>query len=313
MDLNGDGLLDALFGSFCGCPQWIERGVDGFGEPAHVTDKFGNQVVIAKFWNFETEAWDETDRAGTEGHCSSCAAVDWDNDGDMDLLLGGYRYGQLYLRLNQGSAEKPAFANKNQVIEAGGKAVAFEHGMGSPRVVDWDGDGLFDIVIGSIYGGVYLLDNTGTKAAPSFDKVTTLIPALPGPAGSKQIKIVPTVEGRPSAPGSSFHVEPVDYDGDGDLDLLVGARSKWRTGPEKEPTAEDLALATSLSAESQAAWDELKEYKKTVEGAAALKKLSKTEKYRRLLDVFRTKRTEARAVTANPIESGDFLWLFRRK
>ena len=37
------------------------------------------------------------------------------------------------------------------------------------------------------------------------------------------------------------------------------------------------------------------------------------EKYRRLLDIYRTKRAEARAVTADPIESGDFLWLFRRK
>ncbi len=313
MDLNGDGLQDALFGSFSGVPQWSAGAADGFGEPGDVTDKNGNKVLIADFWNFETEAWDKTDRAGTEGHCSSSAAVDWDNDGDQDLLLGAYRTGKLFLRLNEGSAADPKFAETNQTIEAGGKPVAFEHGMGAPRVVDWNGDGLFDIVIGSIYGGVYLLDNTGTQGAPRFEGITTLIPPLPGDAGSKQIKLVDNVAGQPSAPGSSFHVEPVDYDGDGDLDLLVGGRSKWLTGPKKEPTAEELAHAESLSAESDAAWEELREYKKTVEGEAALKELSKTEKYRGLLDVYRTKRAEARAVTADPIESGDFLWLFRRK
>ena len=33
---------------------------------------------------------------------------------------------------------------------------------------------------------------------------------------------VPSVDGKPTCPGTSFHLEAVDYDQDGDLDLLVG-------------------------------------------------------------------------------------------
>ena len=45
----------------------------------------------------------------------------------------------------------------------------------------------------------------------------------------------------------------------------------------------------------------------------ALKELKSTEKYRTLLADYHSIRREAYAVTADPVERGDFLWLFRRK
>ena len=243
VDLNGDGTKDALFGSFSGVPQWSARGAGGFEELSELVGKDGNAVLISEFWNFETEEWDETKRTGTEGHLSSVAAVDWDNDGDQDFLLGGYRSGQLFLSINVGSSTEPNYAETNQVIQAGGEAVAFEFGMGTPRVADWNGDGLFDILIGTIYGGVYLLENVGSEGSPQFDGIEILVAPLPGEAGSKQVKMVEAVDGQPIGPGSSYHIEVVDYDRDGDLDLLMGARYKWLTGPLREPTAEELALA----------------------------------------------------------------------
>ena len=168
-------------------------------------------------------------------------------------------------------------------------------------------------MIGTIYGEITLLRNAGSKGKPTFPEMTTLVEALPGDSGAKLVKRVPANDGVPVGPGSSFHIEPVDYDGDGDLDLLVGGRSAWLTGPEKEPTEEDLELAKKLKEESSAAWKKFKEFKATAEGDDELEELKGTEKYKELLKNYRTLSAESRAVTADPIERGDFVWLFRRK
>ena len=313
--MNGDGLQDILIGSFSGMPQWIENTKDGYGESTDVLDGNGVPVMISEFWDTGAEDWNESDQTGTAGHCSSVAAVDWDHDGDMDLLLGGYRDGGLFLRLNEGSATETKFAATNQVIKVGDKPIGFEGGMGAPRVADWDGDGLFDIVIGTIRGQVVLLRNAGTKGNPVFPSMTTLVEALPGDSGSKQIKRVAAKDGGPIGPGSSYHIELVDYDGDGDLDLLVGGRSEWLTGPLKVPTAEEIETAEKLKAESSASYSKFAELKRAAEaeGPEALEKFEASDESRELLSKYRTLRTEAIAITSDPIERGDFVWLYRRK
>jgi hypothetical protein len=73
-------------------------------------------------------------------------------------------------------------------------------------VADWDGDGNPDLVVGNIDGDVYLIRNEGTPKSYAFGK-----------------------EVRLQANGGPVHVESragpcvADWDGDGDLDLLVGA------------------------------------------------------------------------------------------
>ncbi len=311
--MNGDGRKDILISSFSGVPQWVESMESGWGEPADVLDQEGDAVVISDFWNRDTDEWDETDRSGTKGHCSSVAAVDWDDDGDIDLLLGEYKEGQLHVRLNEGSAKETRFATTNFPIKVGQDLVSFEGGVGAPRVVDWNGDGLFDIVVGTIRGGVFLLQNTGVKGSPKFEQLATLIEPLPGASGAKQAKRVEFKNGKPIGPGSSFHIEPVDYDGDGDLDLLVGARSEWLTAPITEPTEEELEQIALLKEQMDAAWDKFREYKATAETKEEQKELATTEKYRDLLGEYRRLRSERYKLTRDPTELGDLVWLFRRK
>ena len=313
MDLNGDGLKDILTASFNGAPQWLENTKDGYKEATSVLGKDGDIVMLSKYWDYETEDWAESERTGTNGLCSSVAAVDWDHDGDMDLLLGDYWDGGLYLCLNEGSATEMKFASTNQVIKVGGEPVAFAGGMGAPRVVDWDGDGLFDIAIGTIRGKVVLLRNAGSQGKPDFPEMTTLVEALPGPSGSKQVKRVLAEDGSPIGPGSSFHIELVDYDADGDLDLLVGGRSEWLTGPEKETTEEDLKRVAELKEQQAEAWTAFKEYKNTAKDDEAAKEIKNTDKYKTLLKKYHSLRKEAYAMTADPVELGDFVWLFRQK
>ncbi len=315
--MNADGKKDILIGSFSGVPQWIERTNDGWKEPTEVLDKNGDAVLISKFWNHETEEWDETDRSGTTGHCTSVAAVDWDGDGDTDLVLGAVdlvaKKGEMFVRLNEGNAKESRFSTKNQPIKVGGDTVNIEGGIAAPRIVDWNGDGLFDIVIGTIHGGVVLLENTGDKQQPAFDEIQTLVEPLSGKASSKVVKQVESKDGGPIGPGSSFHIEPVDYDGDGDLDLLVGARSKWFTDPDKEPTQAELDRAVKLRSESSDAYDQATKLKNAGATEEERDEIRSTEKYRKLIRKYHDLRTQALNLSRKPTETSDFIWLYRQK
>jgi len=294
---------------------------DGFGESTHVRDINGDLVKLTQFWDDDAEEWNPKTSDGII--CSSVAAVDWDDDGDIDLLLGGYSGEVLELRLNKGSKGGAVqFASSNQPVLVGGKPFSLMNGgknghefggISSPRIADWNGDGLFDILIGTIYGEVLLLQNTGSKGSPEFSKTTTLVAPFLGRAGSKKIKRVPSKDGLPVGPGSSYHIEAVDYDGDGDLDLLVGARSEWLVGEVKVPTAEDLKLKDQLTKESKVIQAKMREYRSTAKDQKELKELTNSPKYRALVAENQALQVKARSLTADPIKRGDFVWLYRRK
>lgn len=63
-------------------------------------------------------------------------------------------------------------------LEAGGQAIDDNRlGHFVPTVVDWNGDGRKDLIVGSFAGepgNVRLYLNVGTDAAPRFDKFTCL-------------------------------------------------------------------------------------------------------------------------------------------
>ncbi len=164
-------------------------------------------------------------------------AMDWEGDGDLDLLLGA-KEGQLYLQRNEGTSAEPKFTGVNEMIQAGGANLSVEGGLTAAKIVDWDGDGRDDLVCGSFEGGAYLYRDTAKEGAPSFAAPVSLIRADTSENDGTK------------GPGSDWYIDVVDYDRDGTLDLVVGGHYRQKAAA-KVLTADETAELEKLKAESK--------------------------------------------------------------
>jgi len=172
--------------------------------------------------------------------------VDLDGDGDQDLLSGSWP-GELfffrrgadgtfaapielqdadggYLNIGGGVTESDdqiLITGNAEFVDEDGRMFAVYHGRriestaergvaitGTASAVhacDWDADGDFDLIVGDIGGNVHLIPNEGTATEWRFGRHRELR------AGGAAIRV-----------GGDAGPYAADWDGDGDLDLLVG-------------------------------------------------------------------------------------------
>jgi hypothetical protein len=143
--------------------------------------------------------------------------LDWDSDGDLDLIFFDatnipLEGGRLMLAENDGTRDKPLLLKPMPILEV----------QGSPQVVDWSGDGCFDLIAGNEY-----FENINRKSGGCGPKVEAR-----RVSGTRQPH--PRSFPRFVSRGLASQVHPqilnyftvsVDWDGDGMLDLLGGYQS----------------------------------------------------------------------------------------
>ena len=163
-------------------------------------------VSVGPVWT-NKDVWDVFDI----GSYSSSALADLDSDGDYDLLIGCYGQ-KLYGYENTGSNDNPSWtANSSWDISLSKPDIAW------PDFVDLDGDGDYDLLIGDYFGNILAYENTGSANSP----VWAANSSWDGPTGLQ------------------FPVPALaDLDGDGDNDLLIGAKDGVTYGYENAGNAD---------------------------------------------------------------------------
>jgi FG-GAP-like repeat len=160
--------------------------------------------------------------------------VDLDGDGRKDIISGSWP-GEIYFFRRRADG---TFAAGKILKDRRGKAINVGHAS-SPFAVDWNGDGTLDLLVGTVAGEVYFIPNEGRGNQLAFGEPRRL-----------------GVNGKPIKVAGDAAPVAADWDGDGKLDLLVGAEDGsviWfrNVGSRRWPR---LAPARTLIGKSALGW-----------------------------------------------------------
>lgn len=196
-DYNEDGKVDLIFGTFLGeiffVPNTGSSTAPRFVIPDNPRDAIINTRGDGKLW----------------GNFFAPIYVDFTKSGRRDLILGEgtYSANNIYYYPNAGTSASPRFSEKTRQV--------LIQGMGrehlTPQMVDWNNDGIPDIMTGERDGtiSVFICKSNDPKKFV-FEKDPIIVKL-----------------GSSAKQGSLANPVPVDFNGDGLFDIVIG-RSNGR-------------------------------------------------------------------------------------
>lgn len=331
MDLDGDGHLDMLSGSWPGEIFFFKGAADRtFAAPVKLRDKnglainvggglqLGNDDMILVAGDAKIEDTDdgrtvivyegeriavpEGKTAGTTGTASAVHAVDFTGDGVLDLLVGNI-VGDVYLVANEGTAAKPVWAKERQ-LTAGSKPLHVD-GDAGPFACDWDGDGAIDLLVGDGEGAVWFFCNEGSGKSPMLAQGVQLLP----PGRLSFDREAPAEPPR----GIRAKVCAVDWTGNGLPDLLVGDYASQKAHRPK-PTPEEKAEHDKVRNEMQAARKRAVAISEKLRGRGErVTDHTERKKLEKDLQVVREQQIELHGKIPREYEDHGWVRLFKRK
>ncbi len=232
VDLDGDGILDLVTGGHYGVYFWkcidpetgtytLQSGmfedlvtgyypipdladIDGDGDLDMILG-FSESGVVKLYINtgsstngvFSEENSSIITDVGLYAYPIFC---DFDNDGDQDILIGRDLQNFVYFK-NIGDANNPVWEELSELFAGLGASTYWNSG----DLADINGDGKVDIIYGTTNGTIFCYLNIGTPEAPVWQEHTSLFGGTLDVGGAS----------------SPFFI---DFDGDGDLDMLSGTQ-----------------------------------------------------------------------------------------
>ena len=213
MDLNGDGKLDLLSGSYA------HKGNGKSGGYISVCWALAAPSVLKG--DDDTPLTIAAPAPGD--YATRPFAVDLNGDGKLDLVVGNMMGNfAVFAGLGEGRFSAKHRWLRNDV----GEELKVAH-KSDPFFIDWDGDGDQDMLTGSNLGGVYLYRNAGSVTKAVFGAPKQLLPPAPRP--SPTVRHYVFGDKHLTVPQFSTRVWAADINGDGKLDLLIGDHGSRHT------------------------------------------------------------------------------------
>ena len=216
-DIDGDGDQDLLWSN--------DQAVVGWNENIAFE---GSSPVILK----QTRFLQVVNPFVDAGALAIPLMTDWDDDGDLDIISGASDE-YLYFFENTGTATKPRFSGPERmqadsapiVIRAGSHgsirgAQENDWAYLNPEVVDWDGDGLDDLILVGVQGVHYVYENVGYEGDPRLSYSGPInVEWKNGPQYSKWLRFKPS--GNEFIGMQRTRPAAVDWNRDGVMDLVT--------------------------------------------------------------------------------------------